>query len=213
MLKTNRAFFTLIVLLVLFATHASAAWAKPPIPKAKWTVMVYMAGDNNLEDYVVKDIEEELALTGSTADIKILALGDRSPDHNNSVDSRVDWQTTKLFYVTRGITADSSGAVEDWGEQNMGDPQTLIDFVTWSKANYPADHYALYFWGPGWNWHPGWAMRDDTDHDTLNYDELKAAIPFLGFIDMVGFDGCNMASIEIFVSFVSLWLRSRQASW
>jgi hypothetical protein len=28
-------------------------------------------------------------------------------------------------------------------------------------------------------------------------DELKAAIPALGFIDVVGYDGCNMASIEV----------------
>ncbi|MGZ5135980.1 MAG: clostripain-related cysteine peptidase, partial [Flavitalea sp.] len=197
MRKTTRSFFTLIALLVLFSTPAGNAFAAPKTPKAKWTVMVYMSGDNYLEDYVVKDIEEELALTGSNADIKILALGDRSPDHNNSVDSRVDWQTTNLFYVTQGMLATPDNAVADWGERNMGDKQTLIDFVTWSKANYPADHYALYFWGRGWNWHPGWFMEDDTEQDTLDYEEVKAAIPSLGFIDMVGFDGCDMASIEI----------------
>ena len=83
----------------------------------------------------------------------------------------------------------------------MGDKQTLVDFVSWSKANYPADHYALYFWGHGWSWHPGWVMEDDTSNDTLDYDETKAAIPSLGFIDVVGYDGCNMASLEI----MDLW--------
>jgi hypothetical protein len=28
-------------------------------------------------------------------------------------------------------------------------------------------------------------------------EEVKAALPSIGFIDMVGFDGCNMASIEV----------------
>ena len=84
------------------------------------------------------------------------------------------------------MTADAASAVADWGERNMGDKQTLTDFVTWSKANYPADHYALYFWGHGWSWHPGWVMEDDTSNDTLDYDETKAAIPSLGFIDVVG---------------------------
>jgi hypothetical protein len=89
----------------------------------------------------------------------------------------------------------------------MGDPQTVIDFVTWSKANYPADHYALIFWGHGWNWHPGYVMKDDTtqlttpNNYTMDYEEEKSAIPSLGFIDVVGYDGCNMASIEIF----NLW--------
>jgi hypothetical protein len=41
-------------------------------------------------------------------------------------------------------------------------------------------------------------MRDDTNNgDTLDMDEMKAALPSIGFIDMVGFDGCNMASIEV----------------
>jgi len=165
-----------------------------PIQKAKWTVMVYISGDNNLEDYVVSDIEQELAPTGSSASVQVVALADRGPGYDTSYG---DWQTTKLFHVTPGMTAAPENAVADWGERNFGDKQTLIDFVTWTKANYPADHYALYFWGHGWNWHPGYVMLDDTSNDTLDMGEVKAALPSLGFIDMVAFDGCNMASIEV----------------
>ena len=198
MRKTTRSFISSTVLLVLLAALTGTAFAAPPVPQAKWTVMVYISGDNNLEDYVVKDIELELAPTGSSADVQVVALADRGPGYDTSYG---DWQTTKLFHVTQGMTADASSAVADWGERNMGDPQTLIDFVTWSKANYPADHYALVFWGHGWNWHPGYVMADDTDGDTLDYEEQKAALPSLGFIDVVNYDGCNMASIEI----MNLW--------
>ena len=171
------------------------AHAAPPAPQARWTIMVYMSGDNNLEDFIVKDIELELGLAGSNANIQIVALADRGPGYDTS---RGNWQTTKLYHVTQGIVADAASAVADWGERNFGDPQTLIDFVTWTKTNYPADRYALYFWGHGWNWHPGWVMEDDTDVDTLDYHEMKAAIPLLGFIDVVGYDGCNMATMEIY---------------
>jgi len=157
--------------------------------------MVYMSGDNNLEDFIVNDIEQELGLLGSDANIKVVALADRGPGYDTR---RGDWQTTKLYYATQGIVADAAHAVADWGERNFGDPQTLIDFVTWAKANYPADRYALYFWGHGWNWHPGWVMEDDTNVDTLDYHEMKAAIPQLGFVDVVGYDGCNMATLEIY---------------
>ena len=194
MRRIPRLFVTFVASLVLLSMLAGTASAAPPVPNAKWTVMVYISGDNNLEDYVVKDIEEELGLVGSNADIKILALADRGPGYDTS---RGDWQTTKLFYVTQGMLADSASALADWGERNVGDPQTLIDFVAWSKANYPADRYVLYFWGHGWNWHPGYVMADDTDQDTLDYHEIKAALPSLGFIDVIGFDGCNMASIEV----------------
>jgi hypothetical protein len=194
MRKIPRLFVTFVALLVLLSLFAGTAFAARPNPKAKWTVMVYISGDNNLEDYVVKDIEEELALVGSNADINILALADRGPGYDTS---RGDWQTTKLFYVTQDMLADSEHEVADWGERNFGDPQTLIDFVTWSKANYRADRYALYFWNHGWSWHPGYVMSDDTDQDALDYHEIKEAIPSLGFIDVVGYDACNMASIEI----------------
>ena len=183
-----------ILAVAAISLMTGTAWAAPPAP-ARWTVMVYMSGDNNLEDYIVKDIELELGLAGSNADVKVVALADRGPGYDTS---RGDWQGTKLYYVTRGMLADSASAVADWGERNMGDPQTLIDFVSWAKTNHPADRYLLYFWGHGWNWHPGYVMEDDTSADTLDYGELKAAIPQLGFIDVVGFDGCNMASIEVY---------------
>jgi len=197
MRKISRSFVVVFTLLVLLSTLTGTAFAAPA-PKAKWTVMVYISGDNNLEDYVVRDIESELAPTGSSANVQVVALADRGPGYDTSYG---DWQTTKLFHVTQGMTAASENAVADWGEKNMGDRQTLIDFVTWTKTNYPADHYALVFWGHGWGWRPGVVMRDDTDNDTLDYTEEKAAIPALGFIDVVGYDGCNMSTIEIF----NLW--------
>lgn len=194
MRKITRSFVVFTSLLVLLSTLTGTAFAAPPAAKAKWTVMVYISGDNNLEDFVVSDIETELAPTGSSANVQVVALADRAPGYDTS---RGDWQTTKLFHVTKGMLATPENALADWGERDFGDKQTLIDFVNWTKSNYPADHYALYFWGHGWNWHPGVVMRDDTNSDTLDMEEVKAALPSIGFIDMVGFDGCQMASIEV----------------
>lgn len=193
MRKLTHILATTLIVIVLMSILVGSASAAPAA-RAKWTVMVYISGDNNLEDYVVKDIELELAPTGSSSNVQVVALADRGPGYDTSYG---DWQTTKLFHITQGMTAAPENAVADWGERNMGDPQTLVDFVTWTKANYPADHYALYFWGHGWNWHPGYVMADDTSGDTLDMNELKPILPSLGFIDFVGFDGCNMASIEV----------------
>ena len=194
MCKLTRSSVVVVCVLVMLVLFSSTAFAARPDPPAKWTVMVYISGDNNLEDYVVKDIELELAPTGSSDNVQVVALADRGPGYDTSYG---DWQTTKLFHVTQGMTAAPENAVADWGERNMGNPQTLVDFVTWTKANYPARHYALYFWGHGWNWHPGYVMGDDTDQDSLDMHEIKAALPQIGFIDVVGFDACNMASIEV----------------
>ncbi len=196
--RTHRIVVATLLVLGLLVVNAGLATAAPPAAQAKWTVMVYMSGDNNLEDFIAKDLETELAPTGSSTDVQVVALADRGPGFDRS---HGDWQTTKLFHVTQGMTALPGSEVADWGERNMGDPQTLVDFVTWSKANYPADHYALYFWGHGWSWHPGVVMQDDTNADTLDYHEMKPIMNTLGFNDVVGYDGCNMASVEI----QSLW--------
>jgi hypothetical protein len=196
MVRTVRTVWPLLLVIRLAVLNTPLAGALPS--QAKWTVMVYMSGDNNLEDFIAKDLELELAPTGSSANVQVVALADRGPGYDRS---HGDWQTTKLFHVTQGMTANPGSEVADWGERDMGNPQTLVDFVTWTKANYPADHYALYFWGHGWSWHPGVVMLDDTDADTLDYHEMKPIMNTLGFMDVVGYDGCNMASIEI----ASLW--------
>ena len=182
----------LLCILLVLSQGSSIAGAKNK--RAKWTVMVYISGDNDLEAYVVDDIENELAPTGSNQDIQVVALADRIPGDDISAG---DWTETLLFHVTPGMTATPENAVENWGERNFGDAQTLVDFVQWTKANYPADRYALYFWGHGWSWHPGYVMYDETDDDTLDMHEIAAVMPELGFIDVVGYDACNMASIEV----------------
>ena len=189
-----------VVAALLITLLPIAAVSAAPAAQAKWTVMVYMSGDNNLEDYIVKDLELELSALGSTPNVQVTALADRGPGYDKS---RGDWQTTKLFHPTQGMVADAAHQVADWGERNMGDPQTLRDFVTWSKANYPADRYALYFWGHGWGWHPDWTMEDSSSGggDGLNPDEVKSVQAQLGFIDVVGYDACNMSQIEI----MALW--------
>jgi hypothetical protein len=95
------------------------------------------------------------------------------------------------------MDATSGNAVVDWGECNMGEAQVLTDFVAWTRANYPARHYVLYFWGHGWSWHPGWVMEDETNNGALDIDEIEGALDSLGFVDVVAYDACNMASIEV----------------
>ena len=184
-----------IALLMLLAQAMPVSAASPAKKtQAKWTFMVYMNGDNNLEKYVTPDIEKELAKVGSNADVKVLVLADRIPGYSNAAG---DWTTTKLFYITKGMTATPDKAIVDWGERNMGDPQTLIDFVQYAKTNYPADHYALVLWDHGWGWRPYQTMWDETNDDTLDPHEIVTAMQAAGPVDVVGYDACEQQMIEI----------------
>ncbi len=176
-------------------SYTPPALPKFPLASKPWTVMVYMDGDNNLESYITHDLELELSALGSNANVNVVALADRAPGYDTS---RGDWTSTKLFYCQQGMQADAASAVADWGERNMGDPQTLKDFVTWTKANAPASHYLLAFWDHGWLWFPGWTMKDETSgNDCLNDDEQVAAMQTAGPVDVVAWDCCARNVIEV----------------
>jgi hypothetical protein len=193
-MRRGSVLIMLVVVLALLFVAAQAASAAPQPAKA-WTVMVYLDGDNNLEDYVVKDIETELSALGSNANVNVVVLADRGPGYDAS---RGDWQSTKIFYCTQGMLADAVSAVADWGERNMGDPQTLRDFVTWTKANYPATNYLLAFWDHGYMTFQGYTSVDDSSAgDALNEDEQVAAMATVGPVGVVAWDMCNRQMLEV----------------
>src|SRR5262245_15300987 len=102
----------------------------------KWTVLVWMAGDNNLESFGLLDLKE-MKQVGSTADLDVLVQFDRQ----NSL-------STVRYHVQSGGTI-KNDAVQELGETNTGDPAQAVDFFSWGITNYPADHYAVIFWNHG----------------------------------------------------------------
>lgn len=196
--------------------------APPSVSQPYWTVMVYMDGDNNLEGAAIDDFNE-LEFAGSDANVNIVVQFDRIAGYDAS---NGDWQTTRRYYVTQDLGGYNSTIVstliQDLGELNMGDPTTLIDFVNWARTTYPADYYLLVLWDHG----DGWKTRsfqvaqkgaltrtvkrepmkgvcyDDTDIDYLTTPDLDTALNSVTSggaapIDVVGFDACLMAMLEI----------------
>lgn len=115
-----------------------------PNTKKKWTFMVYLAGDNNLDNNGVIDLNE-MKKVGSTDEVNIIAQFDREPAG----------LPTRRFYLKKGTTLDSD-VVQSLGETNTGDAAAIIDFIKWSVNDYPAEHYLLVLWNHGQGW-------DDTD--------------------------------------------------
>ncbi|NNJ10648.1 FHA domain-containing protein [Chloroflexales bacterium ZM16-3] len=190
----------------------SAAGATPgPAPTraaggqdAAWTVLVYLDGDNNLESDALTDFAE-MAQVGSSDQIKIVVQLDRVSSRESWDDTTAgNWDGTKRFLVEKGMRPTDSNAVEDLGEQNMGDPDVLADFVSWGISNYPAQRYALIIWDHGASWLG--IASDDTSEDQLNLPELGAALETArqntsyGTLDLIGFDACLMAQIDVLLA-------------
>jgi len=185
--------------------------------QAKWTFMVYMAGDNNLDGAALRDIAE-MARAGSTKDVNVLVQLDRIEDN-----------LTRRFRITQG-GGFKKNCIESFGEVNTGDPQVLYDFVKWAADNYPADRYALILWNHGSGWweeaksratgptgrkprrhlfrhsfpqeHRSICYDDTSGGDALDNRELKGvlsqACALLGRkIDLLGMDACLMNMVEV----------------
>jgi hypothetical protein len=112
--------------------------------KAKWTFMVYLAGDNNLSAAGDKDMDE-MRKVGSTDEVHIVAEFDNAGDRG-----------TRRFHVQKDGVDET---VVKMGETDSGSPEVLLDFVKWSRKNYPADHYALVLWNHGGGWEPSEVER------------------------------------------------------
>ncbi|MBU7016850.1 MAG: hypothetical protein HXS44_05030 [Theionarchaea archaeon] len=191
----------ILVAILIFAIPS------PVHATAYWTVMVYMDGDNNLEQYAVDDLNEMEAV-GSTEKVNIVVQFDRHPGYDNT---NGDWTNTKRYYVTRDTNGyDSvitSSEITNMGEVNMGDPNELASFVNWAKTNYPADHYLLVLWDHGSGWKGvsqplRGVCTDETDGDELSIKEVAAALKGVTCsgncpLDIVGFDACFMGMVEV----------------
>ncbi len=173
-----------------------------PAGAARWTVLVYLDGDNNLEADALTDFRE-MAAVGSSDDLKILVQLDRISSSEGWDDTSAgDWAGTYRFLVERGMEPTPAAALEDLGELNMGSQETLADFVTWGVQNYPAEHYALIIWDHGASWLG--VSSDDTDGATISLPALSTALDAArsrsgyGTLDLIGFDACLMAQLDVF---------------
>ncbi len=95
--------------------------------------------------------------------------------------------------------------VQELGEVDMGDPQSLVDFIEWSVQNYPADHYMLVIGSHGGGWRGIGPDDGDGQESMLDLPEIDAALNTarqdlgLGRFDIVGFDACLMAVTDVAV--------------
>ena len=86
--------------------------------------------------------------------------------------------------------------VDELGEVNMGDSETLKEFIDYSKSHCPARRYLMDLYNHGAAWKG--ACRDDTsDGDLLTMDEIQQALDESGGIDIIMFNApCLMGSLE-----------------
>ena len=111
----------------------------------EWSVLVYMAGDNNLSNYAKADIFEMEAV-GSRPEMDIIVEADfrdelgsrRFHIQKNPAPYK---KHDEEFFVKRSPEASYSPIVETLPELDSGNIKTLDNFLTFAAIKYPAKHY------------------------------------------------------------------------
>lgn len=105
--------------------------------KTLWTVMVYIAADNDL----VGDAWNTVFQLTQTVNNPVFEEQVRLVFQ---LDESDPLRPTRRYFRRGNIFArETVGA----GETNTGDPQTLVDFIEWAHRNNPAQNYLLVLWG------------------------------------------------------------------
>jgi parallel beta-helix repeat protein len=178
-----------------------------------WTLLLYLNGDNDLEEFMFDTITNIVA-AGPSPRANVLALVDGYT---------TTYSGTVLYDITRGQATPISTTVTITGERNMGDGQTLVDFVTWGRDHSPARHTLLAIVDHGGGWAPsggasipgglphrnswlggssGLSWDFTSDYDYLDSDEIRQAMADItdggnDRLDVVFYDVCLMGMLEV----------------
>lgn len=155
------------------------------------TVMIYMCGSDLESDggAATADINEMLYATASDR-VRVIVQTGGASEWQNSV---VNADTTQRWLVT----SDGLELLDDAGQQNMTDPQTLTDFIQFSTEQYPANRNVLVFWDHGGGTLGGYGSDEHYPEGTMSLSQIDQALTSANVVfDWIGFDCCMMGTVE-----------------
>ncbi|MBI4350332.1 MAG: hypothetical protein HY550_02730 [Elusimicrobia bacterium] len=173
-------------------------------PKAEkeWSILVFINAKNNLERYGLLDVNE-MEKIGSSDKVNIVVEMGRIAGYT-SADG--DWKTTRRYLVKKDgdFSKITSPVLADLGKTDMGDYRSLVAFVKWAKAAYPARKYALIVWNHGSGWDKARAFDvtkgisyDDETGNHISTPQLGLALKEMGGVNVYGSDACLMQMPEV----------------
>ncbi len=167
-----------------------------PADKEKRTVLVYIAGDNNLASFAKQDMEEmkEGMASVVSGSLHLLVYADLGGDD------------AKLVEISSqdGVTVEKT--IKEYGARNStGVAETLEVFGdVFSNPDYQSESYGLVYWShcDGWIPYPvpstRWIGQDTGDGDNrMNLSDFVQILQYAPHFDFIMFDACFMQSVEV----------------
>ena len=186
-----------------------------------WTVLMYIAGDNDLEPYAAKMMQQIEDKCGTTENINVVAqLG------------RMEQKDLQKLYEGQGRKYEPTGIDGDWGgmrrylvtqqdrteeqgdkilskvigkptDKKMSDATSLADFLVYGMKNYPSKHTMVVLADHGGGWLGAFTSdASASGHSIMTPDQISSAFKIAEtatgkkpeVVDMVA---CLMATSEV----------------
>lgn len=172
-----------------------------------WTILIYMAADNELESAAISDIIE-MESVDFPSDVNILVLFDRAVGYDTS---NGDWTGTRLYKISKNESTNkniiSSEILEceelelsskTENELDMGNEKNLSGFLHFARSSFHSENIGLIIWGHGSGW-KGFS-EDETNSSLLSLKNLRLGIEHgmeYEKLDFIGFDTCFSSTLEV----------------
>ena len=167
-----------------------------------WAVYWYLCG-SDLESgggFASADLQELMEVTLPDHVKVVIETGGASQWNNDFVDAD---KLQRFVYSGNELEL-----VDEQPSANMGETQTLADFLAFAEENYPAEKTAVVFWNHGGGSVTGAAFDELYGGDSLNLSELKEAFGSVWNlseekppVELIGFDTCLMATVDVAAAF------------
>jgi hypothetical protein len=162
---------------VCLAKQSGQGW----VATESWTVAIYVSGDNSLERFWDDSSLPGLLQLPANDMFRIVAYIDRLSTSGTEVVE---------------ISGSSWEVVASYVEMDFGSGETFEWFLEDVALQYPSDKLAVVAWDHGYAWR--YISDDVTSGSRITMPAFQAAIEDAGvYIDLLAFDACNMAAVEV----------------
>ena len=161
-----------------------------------WLVYWYICGSNlETENQAATADLSEMVNAKLPSNVKVLIQAGGSNQWHNEVVK--PGQINRYLY-----DSDDMNILEALPDADMGNADTLADFLKYGKDNFDADHRVFVFWDHGGG-SVGGVCQDERTNNMLSLNDIRTAFekvyspsddnpPF----EMIGFDACLMATYD-----------------
>ena len=183
-------------------TETTDVPSKAPAGDGSWAVYWYLCGSDLETNYgcATTDLNELLEVQLPENVTVVIETGGAAEWQNDQVDAS---KLQRWVYTSDGLEL-----VDEQDTADMGDAQTLQDFLEFASENYPADKTAVTFWNHGGGSVSGAAFDELHGYDSLDLTELYQAFNAVWpadkenpSLELVGFDTCLMATVDVAATF------------